>query len=149
MKKLISLTLLFVMIFALGACKTTTEPTKTCYLEISAAEAVSFDGLPREKLELLPEDGSILAKCEVKFSEGENAYDVVLRTLQENKIHYDADTASKYFKAISNLYAFDCGEYSGWSYYINSELPMVGMADYTLSEGDEIFLTYITDFMKE
>lgn len=149
MKKLISLTLLFVMIFALGACKTTAEPTKTCYLEISAEDAIVFEGLAAEKRELLPEDGIILAKCEVKFSEGENAYDVVLRTLQENKIHYDADTASKYFKGISNLYSFDCGEYSGWSYYINDELPMVGMADYILSEGDEILLTYITDFTKE
>ena len=149
MKKRIALALVFVMIFTLGACKSEAEPSKTCYLEISAAEAVAFDGLATEKRELLPEDGIILAKCAVKFSEGESAYDATLRTLQENKIHYDADTASKYFKGISNLYSFDCGEYSGWSYYINGELPMFGMADCKLSEGDEIFLTYITDFTKE
>lgn len=149
MKKLISAALLFVMIFALGACETASEPTKTCYLEISAADAVVFEKLASDKRELLPEDGIILERCEVKFSEGESAYDATLRTLQENKIHYDADTASKYFKGISNLYSFDCGEYSGWSYYVNGELPMVGMADYALSEGDEILLTYITDFTKE
>lgn len=149
MKKLISLALIFVIISALCACEKEAERTDTCYLEITAAEAVAFDGLSSEKRELLPEDGVILEKCEVKFSEGENAYDVVLRTLRENKIHYDADTASKYFKAIGNLYPEDCGEYAGWLYYINGDMPSVGMADYILSDGDTISFAYTTDFTKE
>ncbi len=146
MKKLISVAVLFVMLFALCACEKASEPTTTCYLEIRCDDAIVFGGLATEKRELLPEDGAILAKCEVKFSDGESVYDVVMRTLKENKIHFEADTASKYFEGIGNLYSFDCGEYSGWSYYVNGELPMVGMADYKLSEGDEILLTYITEF---
>lgn len=146
MKRFLSLILVLIMIFALCACEKPAEPTKTCYLEIRCDDAIVFGGLATEKREFLPEDGVVLAKCEVKFSEDESVYDVVLRTLQENKIHFEADTVSKYFKAIGNLYAFDCGEYSGWSYYVNGELPMVGMADFTLSEGNEILLTYITEF---
>ncbi len=146
MKRFFSLILVLIMTFALCACEKAAEPTKTCYLEIRCDDALAFEELSAEKRELLPADGAILAKCEVKFSEGESVYDVVLRVLKENKVHYDADTASKYFKGIGNLYSFDCGEYSGWSYYVNDELPMIGMADYKLSEDNEILLTYITEF---
>ena len=146
MKKLVSLLLMSVLLFSLSACRGGKDRTKTCYIEITAAKAIECENLPAEKRELLPDDGVILARCEVKFAEGENAYDVVLRTLQENKIHYDADTVSKYFKGIGNLYSFDCGEFSGWSYYINGEPPMVGVGEYILAEGDELRFVYITDF---
>ena len=146
MKKLVSLLLMSVLLFSLCACSKEEEGDKTCYVEITAVNAIDCENLSPEKRELLPEDGVILAKCEVKFSEGESAYDAVLRTLKKNKIHFEADTASKYFKGIGNLYSFDCGEFSGWSYYVNGEAPMVGAGEFILTEGDEILFTYITDF---
>lgn len=102
------------------------------------------DLIPEEKQAILPENGILLEK-EVSFSEGENAYDVVLRTLQKEKLHYEADS-TKYFLGIGNLYAGDCGELSGWLYSVNGESPTVGASQYILQDGDVLRFYYVTMF---
>ena len=100
--------------------------------------------IPAEKAAILPQDGILLDK-EVTFTPGESAYAVMLRTLQKEKIHFEADP-SQYFKAIGNLYAGDCGDMSGWIYSVNGESPLVGAADYVLHDGDTLRFYYITTF---
>ena len=100
--------------------------------------------IPAEKAAILPQDGILLDK-EVTFTPGESAYAVMLRTLQKEKIHFEADP-SQYFKAIGNLYAGDCGDMSGWIYSVNGESPLVGAADYVLQDGDNLRFYYITTF---
>lgn len=102
------------------------------------------DLIPEEKQAILPESGILLEK-EISFSEGENAYDVVLRTLQSEKLHYEADS-TKYFLGIGNLYAGDCGELSGWLYSVNGESPTVGASQYILQDGDVLRFYYVTMF---
>ena len=58
----------------------------------------STDLIPAEKAALLPEDGILLDK-DVTFTEGESAYTVILRALQQEKLHYEADK-SNYLMAI-------------------------------------------------
>jgi hypothetical protein len=41
---------------------------------------------------------------------------------------------------------FSDGDYSGWMYKVNGEMPNVGFRDYTLSAGDEIVLFYVKDY---
>lgn len=142
MKK--TLILLLILLCLLTACTPsapvgdlTVSVTVDCLSTLETPELV-----PPEKAKLLPEDG-ILLKTQANFSQGENAYDVLLRTLQAEKIHYEVD-ATRYFVAIGNLYGGECGNYSGWLYTVNGESPNVGAADYLLSDGDELRFYYVT-----
>ena len=115
------------------------------HVTVDVLEAMKTPELiPAEKAALIPEDGILLDK-DATFTPGESAYAVMLRILQKEKIHFDADP-SNYFLAIGNLYAGDCGEMSGWIYSVNGESPMVGAADYVLQEGDTLRFYYITTF---
>lgn len=62
-----------------------------------------------------------------------------------------ADGLSKgYIKAITykgeTHTQFDEGKNSGWLYYVNGELPNVGINDYKLSDGDKVELVYTKDY---
>lgn len=91
-----------------------------------------------------PADGILLQK-EVPFTAGDSAYDVMLRVLQEEKLHYEVD-ATKYFLAIGNIYAGDFGDLSGWLYTVNGESLTVGASQYTLQDGDVLRFYYVTTF---
>ncbi len=155
MKKLITLFISVILLLAVSSCGTPADAGKnlTCYLEVRCDDALSSDALSDEKRELLPEDGAIIEKCEVKFSEGDSAFDIIIEKLREENIHFEfsetTGTTSKYIEGISNLYQFDCGEYSGWGYLVNGEIPSVAASEYMLSDGDEISFSYISDFMAE
>lgn len=65
---------------------------------------------------------------------------------------YDPD--STYVDCINDLAAFDTSGMDGWMYTdtdtgwsTSCNVPMVGAADYTLSEGDRITWFYTTDYM--
>lgn len=122
----------------------------TCTLEVRCDDALSSPLLPDEKRAYLPADGAIIAKCEVEFSEGESVFDVLLRETQARKIHFDFSETpaynSTYIKGISNLYELDCGEFSGWLYYVNGESPDVGYSQYEVKDGDSIAWTYTCDW---
>ena len=91
-----------------------------------------------------PPNGIVL-QADASFSAGETAYDVMLRALQEEKIHYEVD-ASKYFLAIGNIYAGEFGDMSGWLYTVNGESPTVGASQYILQDGDNLRFYYVTTF---
>ena len=42
----------------------------------------------------------------------------------------------------------DRGEYSGWMYSVNGAIPNVVMAQYYLSDGDQILFFYTDDYTK-
>ena len=103
-----------------------------------------------DKLEVLPENGIVLEKCTVSFSEGESVYDVMVRELMARKIHMEATYTpiydSAYVEGINNLYEFDCGAGSGWTYSVNGRFPNYGCSKYLLKDGDIVEWHYTCDF---
>lgn len=156
MKKTLCTALCVIFCFLLCSCSTGEKESyrDTCTLLIECEEVLKhYDDLNKEKTGVVPEDGIIFAETECGFNEGESVYDVLRRVCNENKIHLDASITpaynTAYVKGINNLYEFDCGEFSGWTYMVNGELPQFGCSDYTLTQGDRVVFHYICEFSAE
>lgn len=69
------------------------------------------------------------------------------RVLNNNEIHYEFVQnhmyKTAYIEGIGYIYEFDCGDMSGWLYYVNGKSPSVGCSLYYLKSGDEILFYYI------
>jgi hypothetical protein len=123
----------------------------TCTLEIRCDTLLQhLDELSSGKAELVPADGVLLSKTSVTFEPGETVFDVFSRCLREEKLHFEYVDAkaygSTYIEGIGNLYEFDCGEQSGWLFFVNWISPGLGCSGYTLENGDEILFAYTCDF---
>ncbi len=130
------------------------DESRTCTISISCATILdNMEQLEEEKEPLVPEDGWILEPVEVRFTEGESVFDVLLHTCQENKIHMEyTDTPmynSAYIEGIHNLYEFDCGSLSGWMYSVNGWFPNYGCSRYALQDGDVVEWVYTCDLGKD
>lgn len=122
----------------------------TCTLEIRCDTLLkNLDKLSSGKAELVPEDGILLEKTTVSFESGDSVFDVLRRCLREQNVHFEYVDAkaygSTYIEGIGNLYEFDCGEQSGWLYFVNSISPGLGCSGYTVANGDEIVFAYTCD----
>jgi hypothetical protein len=122
----------------------------TCTLEIRCDTLLkNLDKLSSGKAELVPEDGILLEKTTVSFEPGESVFDVFCRCLREQNVHFEYVDAkaygSIYIEGIGNLYEFDCGEQSGWLYFVNGISPGLGCSGYTVANGDEIVFAYTCD----
>ena len=122
----------------------------TCTVSISCASLLDhISDLDAEKVELVPQDGWILAPVTVEFTEGQSAFEVLLNTVKANAIHmeYQAtalyDTA--YIEGIGGIYEFDCGALSGWMYRVNGWFPNYGSSRYGVQAGDAIEWVYSCD----
>lgn len=127
--------------------KAAATDTPTCFLSINcAAIRDNLEDLNQDKLELVPEDGVILAQTEVAFFLGDTCFDILLRECKERKIHLKYSTIplykSKYVEGIHNLYEFDCGEQSGWIYRVNGVVFSTGSSAYELADGDVVEWIY-------
>lgn len=124
-------------------------PTCTLYIECKTI-LDNMGNFNTDKLEVLPENGVVLEKLTVAFTEGESVYDVMVRVLKDKKIHMEAEYTpiyeSAYIEGINNLYEFDCGEGSGWTYSVNGQFPNYGCSKYKLSNGDAIEWHYTCDY---
>ncbi|MPN09032.1 hypothetical protein SDC9_156320 [bioreactor metagenome] len=113
----------------------------------------NMDMFNMDKLEVLPEDGIIYPTKAVAFYEGESVFDVLLREMQDNKIHMEFVMTpiynSNYIAGINNLYEFDCGELSGWMYRVNKWFPNYGCSRYMLKDGDVIEWIYTCDLGRD
>ena len=112
-----------------------------------------MSSLNPEKVELVPEDGVILAPQTVTFYEGESVFNVLQRVTKQNKIHMEFVNTpmyhSAYIEGINNLYEFDCGELSGWMYRVNGWFPNYGCSRYQLKNGDKIEWIYTCDLGRD
>ena len=119
----------------------------TCTLEIRCDTLLTqLDKVPAEKVNLVPEDGIMLAATKVEFIGGESVFDVFRKVLREEKIHFEYVDASAYdsvyIEGIGNIYEFDCGPQSGWMFSVNDVYPGLGCSSYTLADGDVIVFSY-------
>lgn len=122
----------------------------TCTLEIRCDTLLQhLDELSPGKADLVPEDGILLEKTTVSFESGDSVFDVLRRCLREQNVHFEYVDAkaygSIYIEGIGNLYEFDCGEQSGWLYFVNGISPGLGCSGYTVANGDEIVFAYTCD----
>ena len=129
---------------------TVTDVAHTCTISIECKTILDhMDWLDPEKVELVPEDGVILAPVTVTFYEGESVFNVLQRTCRQNAIHMEFENTpmynSAYIEGIHNLYEFDCGELSGWMYSVNGWFPNYGCSRYALQAGDVIRWVYTCD----
>lgn len=74
----------------------------------------------------------------------------VEKACDDNKIPYNAKTTiySVYISGINNLDEFDCGEGSGWLYYVNGKKPNVSCDSTKLKDGDKVVFSYTCSYNK-
>lgn len=130
------------------------EKEHTCTLSISCATILeNKDKLTPGKETLLPEDGWVLAPTEVVFYEGESVFNVLQRTCKQQKIHLEFEDTplydATYIEGIHNLYEFDCGDLSGWTYKVNDWFPNYGCSRYALADGDVVCWEYTCDLGRD
>lgn len=123
------------------------ESEQCCTLMVRCDSVLkNIDKLDQRKSDLIPSDGFILQKVKLAFSTGESVFDVLYRTLKDKGIHIEFVNASMYnsvyVEGIGNLYEFDCGDTSGWTYTVNGESPMHGASQHMVEAGDEIEFVY-------
>lgn len=128
--------------------------TGTCTISISCATILgNMDALDKKKVSLIPKDGWILKPETVSFQEGESVFDVLQRVCKEKKIHmefsYTPIYNSAYIEGIYNIYEFDVGSLSGWTYKVNDWFPNYGCSRYQLNDGDTICWAYTCNLGKD
>lgn len=134
--------------------KSVTKSALFCSLTIRCDTLLdNMDSIAPEKIHFIPESGSILPKTELEFSEGESAFDVLVRELKKHNIHFEFSKVpmydSVYIEGIGNLYEFDAGDLSGWIYRVNGKILSVGCSQYKLKSGDKIEFLYTCNMGKD
>lgn len=113
----------------------------------------NLDQLAPEKAALVPENGVLLCVEGTPFEQGESVFDLLLRVTRAQKVHLEFVNApfygSAYIEGIGNLYEFDCGDLSGWSYKVNGVFPGYGCSLYELSDGDVVEWVYTCDLGRD
>lgn len=126
-----------------------TQNELTCTLEIRCDKLIGNAELDPDKVELVPADGLLFSVSDVVFYEGESVFNVLQRTMKQNKQHLEFVQTplynSAYIEGICNLYAFDAGALSGWMYSVNGVFPSYGCSQYVLQAGDVIQWHYTCD----
>ena len=132
------------------------DKTKVYYCTLSVdclTILENMDKLKDEKLSVLPKDGIIYKERKVVFYEGETVFDVLNREMKKNRIHMEFENTpmynSNYIEGIGNLYEFDCGDLSGWTYSVNGWFPNYGCGRYKLKDGDKIQWRYTCDLGRD
>lgn len=95
-------------------------------------------------------DDIILGRVATELEADQTVFDILKQVTREEKIHMDfsGSNASPYIKGINNLYEFDMGPMSGWTYKVNGVSPNVGAGSYKLEPGDVIEWIYTKDISK-
>lgn len=123
------------------------KKTSYCTFSINCSSILSnMDELKPEKRPMVPADGVILSAVKVEISKGESVFDVLQRVCRQYGIQLEATWTpgynSAYVEGINNLYEFDCGELSGWTYHVNGISPNYGCSRCILKDGDTVQWLY-------
>lgn len=126
---------------------TISDTAYTCTLTVRCDTILdNMAWLDPAKTELVPADGVILPETTVTFYEGESVFNILQREMKKAGIHLEFENTpiynSAYIEGIANLYEFDCGELSGWTYRVNGWAPNYGCSRYQLQPGDTVEWLY-------
>ncbi|UKI38358.1 MAG: DUF4430 domain-containing protein [Clostridiales bacterium] len=131
-----------------------TKKELTCTISVSCETILNnMDKLDKNKADIIPENGIILAEKTAVFYEGESVFNLLSREMKKNKIHLEFVNTpiynSAYIEGIANIYEFDCGNLSGWMYKVNGKFPNYGCSRYKLSDGDKLEWVYTCDLGRD
>lgn len=126
------------------------EQAATCRISIVCSTVLDhLDWLTPGKADIVPAGGIMLAATELEPEEGETAFSLLQRAARAAGIPMEASftpgTGSAYVEGIGNLYEFDCGQRSGWLYFVNGISPGYSASEYTLKPGDRVEWVYTCD----
>ena len=140
------LVLALVLVFVLrpgGGEGETGDGGLRCGLRICCGSVLEhMDSLAPEKRDLVPADGVLYSGEDLPAEEGDTVFDLLLRETRAAGIHMEFTGAPVYVEGIGNLYEFDCGPASGWTYTVNGEYPDLGCGQYALADGDTVEWIY-------
>lgn len=127
--------------------KETSSNKLTCRLSVRCDTILNnMDKVKEEKKQIIPKDGIIYPEKEVEFFENETAFNVLLREMKQNHIHFEFEKTpaynSMYVEGIGNIYEFDAGELSGWLYKVNGNFLSYSLSKYPVKNGDRIEIIY-------
>ncbi|MEE1196575.1 MAG: DUF4430 domain-containing protein [Lachnospiraceae bacterium] len=122
----------------------------SCTIRIDCTAILeNMDSLKKGKENYIPEDGCILETTEAAFSDGETVFDILKRVCEETGIQleyaYTPLYKSYYIEGMNQIYEFDCGAESGWTYSVNGKYPNYGCSSFAVKDGDAIVWTYTCD----
>ncbi|MBQ9415420.1 MAG: DUF4430 domain-containing protein [Clostridia bacterium] len=95
----------------------------------------------------LPQNGVILERTAVRFTEGMTAWDVLDQAARRAGllVVHTGSGSSIYVNSIAGLSEMDCGDLSGWIYTVNGDQLSYGCGSYQCRENDEILFAYTCD----
>ena len=119
----------------------------TCTLSVTCHTILdNMHKVKEEKKQIIPLNGIIYPQKRVEFYENETAFNVLLREMKQNRIHFEYEYTpmydSIYIEGIGNIYEFDAGDLSGWLYRVNGSFLNYSLSEYTLKNGDKIEIIY-------
>lgn len=114
-------------------------------ISINCATVLNSD-ISEKLLSILPNDGIILSDITVDIADGQSVFDVLKMVCLDKNIQLEYVNTpiigGAYIEGIANLYEFDAGGLSGWTYRVNGLFPNVSVSNYILRNGDKIELLY-------
>lgn len=101
--------------------------------------------------EVVPEDGVIIARCEVSLPEGATAFDALAAAARKQRVRvdYTGSAYGTYVRGIGYVSEFGFGELSGWMYSVNGKFPDVSVSDRVLESGDMVEFRYTCDLGRD
>lgn len=153
-RRAIALALAFCLSFLFSCGNGDLGGDLSCTVSVRCDNAVGHaDALAPETAAILPADGVMLADTDISFAAGETAFDVLRRAARTAGLHLEFEKTplygGVYVEGIGNLYAFDCGELSGWVYAVNGVFPTVSASAYPLAAGDTVEWIYTCDLGRD
>jgi len=136
---------------------TTAPPAKNasaCVFSIRCDTILSnMSMLNKAKQSILPADGIIMPQTTIEIAENETAFDLLKRVTRENKIHMEFSITpidnGAYIQGIGNIYEFDCGPLSGWTYRLNGTVMGYGSSLCIIKPGDVLEWLYTCDLGRD
>lgn len=130
---------------------TSTSSSVTATISIECKSILdNMDNLAKGHESYVPSDGVILDEYTATYNKKTTAYDLLSDACKENNISVSSEKTSfgMYVSGINNLDEFDCGQQSGWTYYVNGKMPNVACSAYKLKNGDKVVFSYTCSYKK-
>ena len=135
MKKLLSIILVLILCFALGACSAPSDDGLG-EIENPMTAYISFTDNPDDDLEVT--GLKAIEKTEFYTEEGSSVFEATQVFCINNGLDYQLSSDGTYLESMLGFTEGDFDKYAGWIYTVNGEMAMVPASDYILEEGDVI-----------
>ena len=135
MKKLVSVFLIFIICFALGACGAPSDDGLP-EVENPMTVYISFSDAPDDDLEVKGLEA--IEQTEFYAEEGSSVFEATQIFCLNNNLDYQLSADKTYINSMLGFTEGDFDKMAGWLYEVNGEMAMVSASDYILEEGDVI-----------